>query len=252
MFVITGGGLGIGQALAHALAAKKQTVLILGRNKARLEKTASFSPYIQTLTTDITTSQGRDAVRAALKNETSIQALIHNASVVEPMPLRKLTEATWDNVIDTNLKVSFLLTQKLYDKLAGGRMLQLISAVAYNPLRALAPYSVSKAGVLALTRCWQTECPEIASTSVMPGVVDTETLATVRNSSHLYPEERHWLQQLKNNNQLVSSETVAAFLTWLLLDISKEQYISKEWDIYDTSHHTEWLSAPHRVPILKK
>ena len=46
----------------------------------------------------------------------------------------------------------------------------------------------------------------------------------------------------------MTPETVAAFLTWLLLDTETSEYVSKEWDIYDTSHHHGWLVPPHSVP----
>ena len=82
--------------------------------------------------------------------------------------------------------------------------------------------------------------------------VDTQLQKKARESKHIPVEKRRLFQSWKDNNQLISPETVASFLAWLLLDINKERYVSHEWDIYDTSHHAEWLSEPHRVPILKK
>ena len=70
--------------------------------------------------------------------------------------------------------------------------------------------------------------------------------AVIRASQHLAPEKQQFFQDLKNKHALVSPETVAAFLTWLLLDIDQARYVSHEWDIYDASHHAEWL--PNGVP----
>jgi len=52
---------------------------------------------------------------------------------------------------------------------------------------------------------------------------------------------------LKAKGQLLDCATVAAFISWLLLDVSPDEYRSQEWDIYDTQHHDRWLKPPHRV-----
>jgi len=253
MFVITGGSRGIGAALAQALASKNQAVLIIGRDETALQSIAAVSPYINILCANVASSTGRDAIISYLEATPNIQGLIHNAGSIEPIqPMRNLDEKDWQALMSLNLDAPFFLTQKLYDKLLGGRVLHISSAAAHFPVTGWAPYCVSKAGLSMLTRCWQSECPEIASASVMPGIVDTTMQAVIRESENLEPEKQHFFQDLKNKNRLVSSETVAAFLSWLLLDIDKARYVSHEWDIYDTSHHAEWLSAPHRVPILEK
>jgi benzil reductase ((S)-benzoin forming) len=253
MFVITGGSRGIGAALAQTLASKNQTVLIIGRDKQALQTLAASSSYISMLCADVASPTGRDAIIAHLESTPNIQGLVHNAGSIEPIqPMRHLDEKDWRALMSLNLDAPFFLTQKLYKKLLRGRVLHISSGAAHFPVTGWAPYCVSKAGLSMLTRCWQTECPEIASASVMPGIVDTTMQAVIRESEHLAPEKHHFFQELKTNNQLVSSKTVASFLSWLLLDIDKARYVSHEWDIYDTSHHAEWLSAPHRVPILEK
>lgn len=253
MFVITGGSRGIGAALAQALASKKQAVLIIGRDEKALQSIAATSPHINRLCADVGSSEGRDAIITHLQNTPKLQGLIHNAGSIEPIqPMRNLDEKDWRALMSLNLDAPFFLTQKLYKQLLGGRVLHISSGAAHFPVTGWAPYCVSKAGLSMLTRCWQTECPEIASASVMPGIVDTTMQAVIRESEHLAPEKQHFFQELKNKNQLVSSETVAAFLAWLLLDINQEQYVSHEWDIYDTSHHAEWLAPPHIVPRLER
>lgn len=253
MFVITGGSRGIGAALAQTLASKNQTVLIIGRDQQALQSIAASSSYIHTLCTDVASTKGRDAIVSYLDATPNIQGLVHNAGSIEPIqPMRDLDENDWRALMSLNLDAPFFLTQKLYEKLRGGRVLHISSGAAHFPVTGWAPYCVSKAGLSMLARCWQTECPEIASASVMPGIVDTSMQAVVRESDHLAPEKRLFFQTLKSKNQLVSPETVASFLSWLLLDIDKARYVSHEWDIYEPSHHAEWLSAPHRVPILEK
>jgi len=251
MFVITGGSRGIGAALAQALASKNQAVLIIGRDQKALQTIAASSSYINLLCADVASSEGRDAIVTHLQNTPNIQGLVHNAGSIEPIqPMLSLSEHDWRALMSINLDAPFFLTQKLYKKLLGGRVLHISSGAAHFPVAGWAPYCVSKAGLSMLTRCWQTECPEIASASVMPGIVDTTMQAVIRKSEHLEPEKQHFFQDLKNNNQLVSAKTVAAFLAWLLLDINQTRYVSHEWDIYDTSHHAEWLPEGSQAPML--
>ena len=251
MFVITGGSSGIGKALAKNLASKNQSVLILGRNKKELTQISSSSPHIQMLQTDLTSPEGQLAVIRHLKNQKHIKGLIHCAGIIEPvLPLHILDEAGWRAILEINLTVPFLLTQCLHKKLIGGRVIYISSHLAYTPSRALSPYCISKLALSSLTRCWQLEYPKITSTSVLPGIVDTPMQARVTDSEHTDPKQRQMLHRLKENNQLISPETVASFLTWLLLDVDKKRFSSQEWNIYDTSHHQAWLSKPHHVPPL--
>ncbi|MDF1684952.1 MAG: SDR family NAD(P)-dependent oxidoreductase [Legionellaceae bacterium] len=255
MFIITGGSRGIGAALAKTLASRKQAVLIIGRNQKALESIASTSSYINLVCADVATSTGRDAIISYLdlNHITGIQGLIHNAGSIEPIqPMSGLDEKDWRAIMSINLDAPFFLTQKLLDKLKSGRVLHISSGAAHFPVAGWAPYCVSKAGLSMLTRCWQTECPDIASASVMPGIVDTAMQAIIRESEHIASEKHQFFHDLKNNNQLVSQETVAAFLTWLLLDINPERYASHEWDIYDASHHAEWLPKGDQAPRLPR
>ena len=60
-------------------------------------------------------------------------------------------------------------------------------------------------------------------------------------------EQITFYKRLKAHDRLVSVETVAAFLTWLLLDVKPDAFKAVEWDIYDTNHHSDWLKPPHSV-----
>lgn len=253
MFVITGGGSGIGRALARTLAERKQNVLIIGRRKAALKETASVSPYIKTLSADITSSKGQEAIIKELSTERTLLGLIHCAGIIEPISKLKELEVTdWRIMLETALTSYFLLTKKLHEKLHNGRILHIGAYFEDAPETALAPYCIFKHAASFLTACWQLESSTIACTNARPGFVDTEMQTIVRESKYITPELRKYLKQLKNNNQLITPETTACFLTWLLLDIDRKRFCSQDWDIYDTSHHAEWLSSPHRVPILKK
>ncbi|RUR11162.1 SDR family NAD(P)-dependent oxidoreductase [Legionella sp. km772] len=249
MFIITGGGSGLGKALAHSLASRGKSVLIVGRRLEPLKETGSFSPLIDFLCADISTPEGIQLVVRRVADIAQITALINNAGSLQPIaPLRELEGARWHKTLSTNLDAALFLPQKLYKQLINGRVLNIGSGAAYFAIKGWATYCVSKAALSMLTKCWQLESEQVAFASVMPGIADTDMQALAREAAHMDSEQTNFYKNLKHNNRLVSSETVAEFLTWILLEVDNQTYQSKEWDIYDTSHHAAWLRAPHEVP----
>ncbi|KTC86318.1 SDR family NAD(P)-dependent oxidoreductase [Legionella brunensis] len=249
MFVVTGGGSGIGRALAQVLAKRGKKVLVVGRREELLKETAAFSPLISFFCADISTDEGRQKLATLLQPAISIEGLIHNAGTIEPIaPIANIDESSWQQTLATNLNAPLFLTQLLLSKLKHGRVLHIGSGAAYFPVTGWAAYCVSKAALSMLTRCWQLESPNVAFASVMPGIIDTDMQALIRGAQFMDEEKRHFFHVLKAEGRLLTTETVALFLNWLLLELDKEQFISKEWDIYDKSHHQFWLSPPHKVP----
>ena len=254
MFVITGGGSGIGQALALELVRRKKPVMIVGRRLALLQDMAARDPLIRYCCADVATKAGREHIVTALQDIPSITALIHNAGVVEPIvPTAEITEGDWDKTLATNLTAPLFLTQLLLDKLVHGRVLHIGSGAAHFPVNAWAAYCVSKAGLAMLTRCWQLEfeASRTAFASVMPGIIDTDMQAVIRQAEDMEPAKNAFFHHLFAEKKLISVDTVAQFLAWLLLTIPASEYVSREWDIYETSHHPQWLKEPYFVPSLE-
>ena len=252
MFVITGGGSGIGRALANALVKRNKSVLIIGRREPVLIKTAESSALIDYICADISTSSGRQRIFERLEGVNIIEGLIHNAGIIEPIkPIKTIDENEWRQVLATNLDAPLFLSQLFYSKLINGRVLHIGSGAAYFPVAGWSAYCTSKAALSMLTRCWQIESEQVAFASVMPGIIDTDMQAYIREASYMDSEKLNFFKQLQRNNQLVSPNTVALFLCWLLLDIDKTRYVSQEWDIYDQIHHPEWLTPPHCIPPLE-
>ncbi|MBA2648755.1 MAG: SDR family NAD(P)-dependent oxidoreductase [Legionella sp.] len=249
MFIITGGGSGIGRALAIALAQRNKSVLIVGRREQALQATASNDPLIQTVCADISTPEGLKYIKKYLEKTPKITALINNAGTLEPItPLNQIQPHEWHQALNTNLNAALFLPQQVHQKLKQGRVLNIGSGAAYFPIKGWGAYCVSKAALAMLTRCWQLESEDIAFASVMPGIIDTQMQVLARNGSeNMDTEQINFYTNLKINNRLISPETVAAFLTWLLLDVETTDYIAQEWDIYDKTHHQAWLKPNHQV-----
>ena len=248
MYVITGGGTGIGRALAIALAARGKTVLIIGRREACLQETATHSSSISYLCADVSSAKGIDSIKDYLDSYPKISALVNNAGTLGLIePINTLHSATWLETINTNLNAPLFLSQQLYSKLLNGRVLNIGSGAAYIPIQGWSAYCVSKAALAMLTRCWQVESQSVHFASVMPGICDTEMQNILRHATQMDPEQVSFYKRLKETDHLISPETVAEFLCWLLLEVDNTHFISKEWDIYDTSHHSAWLKLPHQV-----
>mgnify|MGYP000470411610 CR=1 FL=1 len=249
MFLVTGGGSGIGRALAHALAMRDKKVLIIGRREPALIETAAFSPLISYLCSDVSTPEGREQIVNHLARFNCIEGLVHNAGVIEPIaPVATIDESSWQQVIETNLNAPLFLSQMLLGKLQQGRVLHMGSGVAYFPVKGWAGYCVSKAALSMLTRCWQLESENVAFASVMPGIINTDMQEIIRKAQGMDEKKLNFFKVLYKEGRLLSTDTVALFLCWLLLDLDKDTYVSKEWDIYDKSHHPHWLVEPHQVP----
>lgn len=251
MYVITGGGSGIGRALAHALAAREKRVLVVGRRTANLLATATFSSLISTFTTSVSTQEGRDALVTYL-NETNtlrLDGLIHNAGTIAPIaPLADIKEDEWEKAMATHVNAPLFLTQQLLNKLDNARVLMIGTGVAYFPVASWSAYCVSKAALAMLTRCWHLESSTTEFTSVLPGIVDTDMQSIIRHSENMQVEQVNFYATLKQQGRLLNPVTVAQFLAWLLLDVKKLDFSAQEWDIYNTEHHPLWLTAPHTVP----
>lgn len=249
MFVVSGGGSGIGRALALALASRGKEVLIVGRRLSLLQETAASSPLISFCASDLSTSEGRTKLLSLLAKQERLEGLVHNAGTIDPIaPIATIKEQDWQRALDLNLNAPLFLTQSLLGKLTQGRVLHMGSAVAYFPIAAWAAYCTSKAALSMLTRCWQLESKEVAFASVMPGIIDTDMQALIRQSNSMAENNLQFYKTLKQENRLLMPATVACFLTWLLLDVPRDEYAAQEWDIYDTAHHASWLQAPHTVP----
>lgn len=248
MFVITGGGSGLGKSLALSLARQGKEVLIIGRRESLLKEVSAVAATIHYLCADVATADGRELIRSHLDSVPSITALVNNAGTLKPLSLlRTVAPDEWQNALNTNLNAAFYLPQMLYSKLNQGRVLNIGSGAAYFAMKGWGAYCVSKAALAMLSKCWQLESESVAFASVMPGIIDTDMQALARSDFNPDHDKGNFYKRLKEQGRLVTPETVATFLTWLLLDVDAKTYSSKEWDIYDESHHKAWLKPPHQV-----
>jgi NAD(P)-dependent dehydrogenase (short-subunit alcohol dehydrogenase family) len=114
-------------------------------------------------------------VRQVLDRFGRIDILVNNASNYYKTPFATLTEEQWDDLVDTNLKGTFLMAKRVGDEMlqaGGGKIINLADWAGFRPYKDYIPYCVAKAGVIALTKALaKTLAPTIAVNAVAPGPV---------------------------------------------------------------------------------
>jgi len=198
--IVTGGGQGIGRAIALTLAREGAAVIIadidmdVATDTVReIETKGGKAIAIQT---DVT--QGNEVNRMAektIKQFGRIDILVNNAGLSEPHPTIDLTEADWDRIIDGNLKATFLCSQAVGRQMIqqkSGKIVSIASIVAHSAHPTQAPYCAGKAGVISLTRVLAMEWGKynIHVNSVSPGAVETPRMAKFRKENPNFLEGR--------------------------------------------------------------
>ena len=149
--LITGGGSGIGRGLAEAFHGLGNTVIIAGRNRAKLEEVTKANPGMQAVTVDVTDPQ--DIVR--LGNELPAQfpaldVLVNNAGIMRAEDVTKHDLADAEATVTTNLLGPIRLTAALLPQLRArdrAAVLNVTSGLAFVPLSATPTYNATKAAL---------------------------------------------------------------------------------------------------------
>ena len=247
VIIITGASSGIGYALAEALIARDQYIVAIARREQPLQDLKNKYPdQVRIISADVSSVKGRENIVNNLADIKQITALVHNAGVIEPVaPIQKIELQQWRRAQAVNTEAPLFLSQALIPKLKQGRILHISTAAAHIPFPAWSAYCSSKAALFMLYQCLKLELADIpiAVGSVMPGIVDTAMQAEIRAHKNMPKERLDFFTELKANHKLLSTQTVARFLSWLLLDVKSDEFSEQEWDIYDTSHHDAWLEG---------
>lgn len=154
--LITGGGSGIGEAIAHRFHDAGNTVIIAGRRQDALDKAAAGRPNIHTLTLDVESAEGvADFAARVLAAHPALNVLINNAGIMRFEPLdqsRDLSDA--EATITTNLLGPIRLINALIDHLTaqpGAAIVNVTSGLAFVPLVDTPTYCATKAAIHSYT-----------------------------------------------------------------------------------------------------
>jgi short-subunit dehydrogenase len=184
--LVTGSSSGIGRAIAIRLAERTATVVITGRDTARLRNTeqilmARFPATVTTIACDLTSPAGRIVlIDEVITTHGRLDALVNNAGQGRVGLLTDLNSGAISELIAVNLTAVADLTRSALPHLkrTHGDVVMVSSAAAWLPVPPLSMYSATKAGVDGLVAALRREQPrQVTIHSVQPGLVATEWLA---------------------------------------------------------------------------
>jgi len=194
--LVTGAGSGIGRASALALHAAGYHVVLAGRRKAELEKTASLAGSaagrMLVVPTDVADRTQVASLFAAIKREFSrLDLLFNNAGTGAPqIPMEDLSYDEWQRVVDINLTGSFLCAQEAVRMMKaqtpkGGRIINNGSISAHAPRLYSVPYTATKHAIYGLTKALSLEGRkhDIACCQIDIGNADTPMGGRVKHGT---------------------------------------------------------------------
>ncbi|MDT8853596.1 glucose 1-dehydrogenase [Paracoccaceae bacterium Fryx2] len=163
--LVSGASRGLGRGMALALAEAGADVVVTGRDVAALEDTAAairaLGRRALPLALDMRAPEGfQAAIDAAEAGFGPIGVLVNNAGMEQVCPSEDLTPATWDAILDTNLRGAFFLTQAVARHMLArraGSVINLCSLTSYVGVPTAVPYGASKSGLLGMTRALSAE-----------------------------------------------------------------------------------------------
>lgn len=179
--VVTGGGAGIGKAVARQLAEAGAQVLITGRRADAIEAAASTHPAIEGFVADAGSPSAAEAtVARAIERWGRLDILVNNAGAGRPEPLEAASPESIEAVYRTNVFGPTLLAKAAVPhlRLTKGAIVNLSSTLARKPIAGFSAYAASKAALEQLTRSWAMElAPDrIRVNAVASGPVESDFL----------------------------------------------------------------------------
>jgi 3-oxoacyl-[acyl-carrier protein] reductase len=182
--IVTGASRGIGRSIALALAAAGAKVACVARSVDKLNETAQAirdaGGTAEVFGCDVANAESVDKVVAAvLEKWERLDILVNNAGITRDTLVPRMQDQDWDDVINTNLRGTFLFVRAASRPMISrraGRIINITSVSGLTGNPGQANYSASKAGVIGLTRTVAKELAgrKVTVNAVAPGFIETE------------------------------------------------------------------------------
>ncbi len=224
--LVTGGGTGIGLAIARALADAGADVTITGRRLDTLTDAARHAISLHPMVMDVTDEDAvRDTIATAVTARGPLQIVVANAGIAEGRKLHKTDTALWRRIMATNLDgVFFTIREAMPSMLQTdwGRVIAISSIAGLRGLPGGGAYSASKHGVIGMMRSLSEDFLGAPYTfnSICPGYVDTDIVTrnidTIKDRAGISAAAA--LQVMTDANRhkrLIEPDEVAQAALWL-------------------------------------
>lgn len=224
--LVTGGGRGIGEAIARRLAREGLRVAVTGRSPAELERVARDIQGLP-FAFDVTDAAAADAALSAIEAAMGpVDVLVNNAGLAESASLERTSDAVWERTMALNVTAPFRLTRALLPGMAArgwGRVVHVASNAGLRGYAYSSAYCASKHALVGLTRALAVEYARSGVTinAVCPGFVDTDMAARAIDriqaaSKREASAARAALEAMSPQRRLMTADEVA-HLVWSLI-----------------------------------
>lgn len=221
--LVTGGGTGIGLAIARALAAEGAEVTITGRRQAVLQDVAEDGIF--PLAMDVTDEEAqRQTIAQAVSARGPIQICVANAGIAEGRALQKTEMDLWRKIMATNLDGAFITIREAMRSMVDadwGRVIGVSSIAGVRGLKGGGAYAASKHGLIGLIRSYSEEYlgGSITFNALCPGYVDTPiidaNLDAIQKRGFTQEQAMQMMVGANLHKRLIDVDEVAQAALWL-------------------------------------
>lgn len=228
--LVTGGGQGIGAAVARALVARGLNVTVLGRRLDVVQALADSDPaHLHAVRADVADpDQVAAAVAEAVARFGPVDVLVNNAGQAQTAPFLKMDLALWNQMLSVNLTGTLVCTQAVLPGMVArgwGRVVNVASTAGQVGYAYVSAYCAAKHGVVGLTKSLALEMAKkgVTVNAVCPGYTETDIVResierVVAKTGRSAEEARAEFVKSNPQGRLVQPEQVADAVAWLCGD----------------------------------